>query len=315
MDDYTLHNLTGYSAAQADALNGTLGTIVEHSNNSSLNVLFSTIHGIDPVAVIANLVIITIIIIGTKTAAKIADRMLQNYLLNIADRMLRNRFLASGDLQVEAERTRTANLIARRLVVAAIYTIGLILVILQIPQLYRIAVAFLAGAGLAGLAIGFAAKDALANLIAGVFIAVFQPFRVGDYVTFNGEYGYIEDITLRHTVICTWDKRRVVAPNSMMSTDTIINWSLKDPVTVWTVEFMIERSSEIDRAREIILDEARKHPNVLKDQSISVLLTETTEEGLKLRLSFNVPSRNVAFDTGCEIRESAKKRLDLAGVL
>lgn len=315
MDNYTLQNLTGYSTASASAINGTLDTIVEHSNNSSLTVVYSAIQGIDPVAVIADLAIIIIIIIGTKTAAKIADRMLQNYFLKIADRMLRNRFLAAGDIQAEAEKTRTANLIVRRLVIAAIYTIGLILVILQVPHLNRIAVTFLAGAGLAGLAVGFAAKDALANLIAGVMIAVFQPFRVGDYVTFKGEYGYIEDITLRHTVICTWDKRRVVVPNSMISTETIINWSLKDPVTVWTVEFMIQRASDIDRSREIILEEARKHPNVLKDRSISVLLTEMTDEWLKLRLSFNVPSREVAFDAGCDIREAARKRLDLAGVL
>jgi len=73
----------------------------------------------------------------------------------------------------------------RRLVSALIYAIGLMLIILQIPQLNSLATALLASAGIAGLAVGFAAKDSLANFISGVFIAVFQPFRVGDDVDFR----------------------------------------------------------------------------------------------------------------------------------
>ncbi|HOK57847.1 mechanosensitive ion channel domain-containing protein [Methanothrix sp.] len=302
MVTYTLGNVTVYPAA---VVNDTIETITAQSSNSSLTVLYSALSRIDPIALIANLVIIIIILIGTQIAAKIADRMLQRYFLSFADRMLKNNILRAE--HVEEERTRTFHIIIRRIVVAAIYLAGIALVILQIPQLYRIAVALLAGAGLAGLAIGFAAKDALSNLISGLFIAVFQPIRVGDYVTFRNDYGYVEDITLRHTVICTWDKRRIVVPNSVISTEVIVNWSMRDPVSVWTVDFLIQDASKIDRAKSIILEIARSQPHVLKELELKVLLVESSKDGDRLRLYFNSPNRDLAFETGCQILEEAKK--------
>lgn len=302
MTAYQLENMTVYPAA---VVNGTLETIAEQSSNSSLTILYGTLSRIDPVELIANLIIITIIIIGTRAAAKIADRMLQSYFLRFADRMLKNNIFRVESLA--DERAKTVHIIIRRLVVAAIYLAGIVLVILQIPPLYRIAVALLAGAGLAGLAIGFAAKDALSNLISGVFIAVFQPIRVGDYVTFRNDYGYVEDITLRHTVICTWDKRRIIVPNSIISNEVIVNWSMKDPISVWTVDFLIQDASMIDRAKSIIMDCAKRHPHVLKDMEIKILLIDSGKDGHRLRLYFNAPNRDMAFDTGCQILEETRK--------
>jgi small-conductance mechanosensitive channel len=117
----------------------------------------------------------------------------------------------------------------------------------------------------------------------------------------------VEDITLRHTVICIWDKRRIVVPNSVISTEVIVNWSMRDPVSVWTVDFLIQDASNIDRAKSIILEIARSQPHVLKEMEIKVLLVESTKDGNKLRLYFNSLNRDLAFDTGCHILEEAKK--------
>ncbi|MBE0523557.1 MAG: mechanosensitive ion channel [Methanosarcinales archaeon] len=80
-----------------------------------------------------------------------------------------------------------------------------------------------------------AAQNALGNIISGISLAIFQPFRVGDSVTIHKEYGMVTDLGLRHTVITTWDNRRLLIPNSIISDEAIINWSIEDPTIIWPV--------------------------------------------------------------------------------
>jgi small conductance mechanosensitive channel len=216
--------------------------------------------------------------------------------------------------KVQMEMDETMQLMIRRLVSATIYVIGLMFIILQIPQLHSLAAAILAGAGIAGLAIGYAAKDSLSNFTSSIFIAVFQPFRVGDSVDFRGEYGQVEDLTLRHTVIKTTDNKRIIVPNSVMSMEPIINWSIRDPQITWMVDFDLEKASDIDKAREIIVRVARGHPMVLKEKPLSVLLINSKYSELTLRLEVTVPGRNVAKGIGCDIREAVKKEFEVQDI-
>ena len=282
----------------ADGIQSSLDHVAgKHIGLASLQFLANAIHDIDITFIIINVIIILIIILLTRAAVRIVDRMLMSYIPRVA-----------GKVEVKME--ETMQLMIRRLVSATIYILGLMLVILQIPQLHSLATAVLAGAGIAGLAIGFAAKDSLANFTSGVFIAIFQPFRVGDFVDFKGDYGQVEDLTLRHTVIRTSDNRRIIVPNGIMSTEPIINWSIKESEITWTVDFDLQRASDIDRARDIILEKARRHPMVLKDRAISVLLVDSEPSELTLRMEILVPGRNVAETIGCEIREAVLKELE-----
>ena len=246
---------------------------------------------------------ILIILIATIIIARMADRVLKKHIPHI--------FEAS---KMDKEFDQTSHALTRRLIVAAIYIIGILMIILQIPALNRVAVAMLAGAGVAGIAIGFAAQDSLSNIISGILLAVFKPIRIGDYVDFKGEYGHIEDLTLRHTIICTWDLRRIIVPNSQISGDYIVNWSIGSPEAIWPVDFGIAYTSDIDKARNIIIEETKRHPQVMKDEEINVRLTELGDFAVNLRLTFHVPSRGDAFDTGCDIREAVKKRFDAEGI-
>ena len=273
----------------------------KHIDLTSMQLLADAISGIDIVFIAVNIIVILIIIFLTGVAVRIVDGMLQNYIPRVVGK-------------VDVKMDETVQLMIRRLVSATIYIIGLMLVILQIPQLHSLATALLAGAGIAGLAIGFAAKDSLSNFTSGVFIVVFQPFRVGDYVDFKGDYGRVEDLTLRHTVIRTWDNRRIIVPNSVMNIEPIINWSIKEQEIVWTVDFDIRQVSDIDRARDIIIREARSHPNVLKDQEIKVQLTGSRHSEQDLKLYFHVRGRDVASGTGCDIRESVRKEFEKEGI-
>lgn len=257
-------------------------------------------------------IFIFIIIVTTIFFARLADRLLQGYIKK-----------ASLKLRVDP----TGYRLLRHLIVATIYIVGLIVVISSVPQLRTLSVALFAGAGFAGIIIGFAAQSTLANIISGISLAMFQPFRVGDIVTIHNEYGTISDLTLRHTVVVTWDNRRLIIPNSIISEEAIINWSIEDPTVIWPVNIGISYDSNIDLARSIMEDEARDHPNVMDHYEVSrihpevaqgsevkVLLTELGDFAVNLRLMIWVRDRSLAYFTGCELMESIKKRFDVEGI-
>ena len=274
----------------------------KHVDLIFIQILANAIRSIDLPFIFVSIITILLIAILTRSFARIVDRMLVNYIPKVV-----------GKIDVKMD--ETMQLMVRRIVSATIYIVGLMLVILQIPPLHSLATAILAGAGIAGLAIGYAAKDSLSNFTSSIFIAVFQPFRVGDFVDFKGDYGQVEDLTLRHTIIRTWDSRRIIVPNSTMNMEPIINWSIREPEITWTVDFDLEKASDIDRAREIILEKARSHPMVLKERAMNVLLINAKYSELTLRLEVAVPGRNVAKVIGCDIRESVKKEFEMQGIL
>lgn len=240
----------------------------------------------------------------------------------------------------------------RHIVVAAIYFVGIIVVIFSIPDLRSLSVALFTGAGLAGIVIGFAAQSTLSNIIAGLSLALFQPFRVGDRLNIMNEYGKVTDLNLRHTVIITWDNRRLIIPNSIISNEAVINWTIEDPAVIWPIQVGISYDTDIDQARKIMIEEARKHPNVMPPQELkysvmkpSLIKSETLKTGffdspvlhavdpdfrergevkvhvaelgdysVNLRLLVWFKDRNIAYGSGCEIREAIKKRFDKEGI-
>jgi len=130
-----------------------------------------------------------------------------------------------------------------------------------VPGLRALMGTMLAGAGITALIIGFAAKSTLANLISGLSLAVYRPFRINDMVTIEGEYGTIEDITLRHTIVRTWEYKRLIIPNEKIDSMTLINYSITDPRILCRVEFGISYDTNIDIARKFVLEEANRCPH------------------------------------------------------
>lgn len=222
----------------------------------------------------------------------------------------------------------TAVNLMRRIVVLSIYLMGLMFIISLFPSLNSISITLLAGAGFAGIVVGFAAQKVVGNLLSGVAISVFQPFRIGDYVTIQGEYGRVEDVNLQYTIIQTWENKRLVIPNAVISEQTIQNWTIGEPPVYWTVDVGISYDSDIDLARKIMLEETRRHPDVMGyeqlaryrrglahgDDEIRVRVIELADSAVVMRVGFWVRDRPTAFATGCDIREAIKKRFDAEGV-
>ena len=244
---------------------------------------------------------ISIAIIGTVIVAHVVNRALVTYFK-----------FASDKLKID----ETTYTVVRRILTVTIYIIGIAVVITLIPGLPDLMLGMAAGAGIAAIVIGFAAQKVLSNVFGGISIAIYRPFRVGDVVEMEDEYGTIEDITLRHTVIRTWQNKMQIIPNSRISEDTIINWTIEDLAVLWKVDFGISYDSDIDLARSIILDEIDKHPDVMheEDKEAKVRVTELGDFAVKLRATFWVSDRPTAWGTGAEIRESVKKRFDREGV-
>ena len=109
-------------------------------------------------------------------------------------------------------------------------------IVYAIPSVKHLAVTLFAGAGILVAILGLATQRAFSNIISGVFIVGFKPFRVGDLLEVAGHRGTVEDITLRHTVIDTFENRRVIVPNALIGDEVLIDSTISDrpPASSWS---------------------------------------------------------------------------------
>jgi small-conductance mechanosensitive channel len=170
-------------------------------------------------------------------------------------------------------------------------------------------------AAAATLAIGFAMQDVLQNFVAGIFIYTDKPFKIGDWIEWDGNSGIVEDISFRVTRVKTFDNELLTVPNSQL-TDGVI----KNPVAKGTlrlqVPFGIGYDDDIEQATDIIMEEARNHEDILADPAPSVRLTELGDSSvtLKSRIWIDDPSRSDFVRTRAEYVQTVKQRFDNEGI-
>ena len=181
-----------------------------------------------------------------------------------------------------------------------------------VPPLRALGGALLAGAGILSVVLGLAAQSTLGNLVAGASLALYRPFETGDKVQVSTptgtEIGVVESLNLGYTVLQTYDNRRIVIPNSVMVSQTLINMTSVDPKVMASVPIGISYDADIDRAREIILSMAKEHPNVIK--VISCPVTELGDSSVILTLRAWCPDAFKAKDFEFDMYEGIKKKFD-----
>ncbi|NNF36758.1 MAG: mechanosensitive ion channel family protein [Saprospiraceae bacterium] len=214
----------------------------------------------------------------------------------------------------------------KHVITALIYIVGFSWAFYRIEPLRAIASSLLAGAGILAVVVGFASQHALSNVISGLFIVMFKPFRVNDIVTLisNNQTGVIEEITLRHVVIRDFQNRRVVIPNSIMSDEIILNANMTDDRINRWIEVGISYDSNIDLARSILREEIKKHPLYIDGrtpeqidegvQEVPVRLTSLGDFSVNLRANAWTEDPVHSFQLACDVLESTKKRYDEEGV-
>jgi small-conductance mechanosensitive channel len=148
--------------------------------------------------------------------------------------------------------------VLRRSITAVILVVGFFSALLVIPQVRAIAGGLLASSAVLGIIVGFASQTTLGNFVAGLMIAITQPVRLGDRVTYAGETGVIEDIGLTYTFIRTSDESRLVVPNQKLASDTIRNSTIRSRESFAEVTVQVPLSADLGAAVDGLRQEVAK---------------------------------------------------------
>jgi len=213
----------------------------------------------------------------------------------------------------------------RYLSVFGVYFFGIILAALAFPTLRGIAQTAIGGAGILAVVVGVASQEALANLVGGVFIISFKPFRVGDVIKITDTLvGTVTDITLRHTIIKNYQNKMIVIPNAIINKEKVTNYDLEEKKICQWIEVGISYDSDIDLAKKIMKEECEAHPNLYDNRSnqdlrngvplVIVRVTNLGDSSVTIRAWAWAWDFASAFVMKCELYESIKKRFDAEGV-
>ncbi len=152
--------------------------------------------------------------------------------------------------------------------------------------------AYAAALGLTGFAVSLAAKDTIADVIAGMIIMVDQPFRVGDRIEIQGEktWGDVTDVGLRTTRIRTRDNRLVIVPNSIIGKNQVINYTFPDPRYRIQTHVGVDYDTDIKMARQAMIDAVRQVEGVLEEKPMEALYIEMSGWAMIFRVRWWIES-------------------------
>ncbi len=173
--------------------------------------------------------------------------------------------------------------------------------------------AVIASLGIAGLTIGFAARDALSNLISGLLIFWDRPFVIGDLVEVGGQYGRVDRITLRSTRVVTPDGRMLAVPNSSIINSTVASYT-NFPHLRLDVDVTVGVTEDLQRARAVLLDLVRKDPAYMSDPLPRVIVTALNDYNVALQLQVWLADERQHIVKRSELREQIFYAFNEAGI-
>jgi small conductance mechanosensitive channel len=168
--------------------------------------------------------------------------------------------------------------------------------------------AIIAGFGIAGLALGFAAKDALGNFISGVTILLDRPFKVGDWVQVGGMYGQVRELTLRSTRILTRNRELIVIPNDHMVNQPVHNQSANRVFRV-DVDFGVSYREDVDHVRDVVLALVQDDERLATEPEPAVVMTKMNDSSVDFQLRFWLKDAGRSLPLRWEYTEKIRKAL------
>ncbi|MFC1799256.1 mechanosensitive ion channel family protein [Thermodesulfobacteriota bacterium] len=193
-------------------------------------------------------------------------------------------------------------------------------IVLSLDMLGVNVMPFIAGAGVAGIAVGFAAKDTLSNLIAGVLLILDRPFEMGDRIEVwsaprgTATWGDVIDIGLRATKIRTTDNLIIVIPNNEIMKRDIVNYTLISSRIRVRIDIGVAYDTNIKKAKSIILNVADSLEWILKDPAPKVVVRNFGESSVDLQLRVWIKDARKRMDTISSVTDEVKERFDQEGV-
>lgn len=203
---------------------------------------------------------------------------------------------------VEARSVRTQVVVLRRLLSVIVALAAAALALTQFEVARNIGAAILASAGLAGLIVGFAAQRSLATLLGGMQLSITQPLRIGDAVVIEGEWGWVEEITLTYVVVRIWDLRRLVVPIARLLEQPFQNWTRGSPELLGTVILHADYAVPVERVRQRLGELVRGSPH-WNGRVHGLQVVEAGERTIQLRAVVSADDAGKAWDLRCEVRE------------
>lgn len=209
--------------------------------------------------------------------------------------------------------------------VSVIYFTGTLFALLAFPSLRGVAQTALGGAGVIALIAGVASQEALANVVRGIFIIYFKPFKIGDVIKVKDTMvGTVTDITLRHCIIRNFENKMIVIPNSIINKEKLINYDLGELKCCEFVEMRISYDSDVTLAKKIMQEECEKHPLIYDNRTpidkkdgkpiVKTALTKINESTLNIRAWPWSKSFGDSFQLQCDVNETIKERFDSVGI-
>ena len=236
--------------------------------------------------------------IGTIVLAVVAVVLLDRFLVRRATKLALA--VTGGGLSRDAA---TRLRFARRAIETLIILIAIAVALSQFDSLDRVGRTLLASSAITAAVVGFAARQSLANAVAGIMLAIVQPVRIGDLVTFESETGTVEDVGLTYTWLRTGADARILIPNERLAGGVLRNDSIRSPTVAIEVSVWLPPEADETRALEAI-EVIGAHGRV----------AESTPEGLRLLVIGEPGPPSERLLKEAELRAAALRVLREAGL-
>jgi len=243
----------------------------------------------------------------------------------VAASLVQSWFSRTIRLRNTANEDTTSYRFLRYIAIFGVYFVGGLFILIAFESMRNFAVGALGGAGVIAVVAGVASQEALSNLVGGLFIIAFKPFKLGDIIKVDESMvGTVSDITLRHTIIRNYENKMIVIPNSIINKEKLINYDLGERMCCQWVEIGISYDSDIDLAKHIMREECEDHPNLMDHRSeldkynnekkVVIRVIELGDSAITLRAWAWAANFGDAFEMKCDLYESIKKRFDKEGI-
>lgn len=211
------------------------------------------------------------------------------YRMDVADNLL-------------ARRIQTQFHMLHRVIVVLVIIVAVSIMLMTFPAIKHIGMSILASAGLAGLVVGLAMKGTLSNLVAGVQIAFTQPFRLGDAVVIENQWGWIEEIGTMYVVVRIWDLRRLVLPLSYFLDNPFENWTRTSSELLGHCFIYVDYTVPVDEVRKELRRIVESTP-LWAGKVCTLQISDLFETTAQLRALMDARNSGDAWDLRCYVRE------------
>lgn len=207
------------------------------------------------------------------------------------------------DLALSSRGLRTQVVILRRLSTVAIALVVTALVMMQFEVVRTVGWSLLASAGVAGVALGFAAQKSLADVIAGLQLSMTQPIRLGDAVVVQGQWGNVEEIALTYVRLKLFDERRMIVPTAVFINQIFENWSAPGDGMIGIIEIAVDPTAPVPQLRAELERLAKAHP-AHDGRECKLQVIDLNERRALLRARVSTSDVGRTFELRCDLREA-----------